>query len=817
MSYHPRKAGHHIGSFIPFSTFLFVALLGLSLCQTHALPGDGHWDRRFNMPGTGSANFALRAFGNRIYAAGDSIGQGGLLGTNTVVNIFDGTNWSTVGDITSTGSGTCIIFDLALLGGNLYVGGLFSTAGGNPAVSLAKWDGTNWSNVGGASFALVYALATDGTNLYVGGSFTNAGGITNLAKWDETNWSAIGGGIGTYQNTVKPAVNAILWNQGQLYIGGNFTNAGTAPVTNLARWDGNTWSPIGGSVGGTNDIVQCIAFLGSDLYVAGQFTTAGGVSALNIAKWNGSTWSALGAGLKAPPNSFAGAPGSTPVDAIAFLGTDLYAAGTFTNAGGIAAGRVAKWDGFSWSTLGSINGNGDRAISNAGSIYISGTFNLASNTVANHIVRWDGSSWHPVSGQAAYGTHTFVQALSVGSDGLYMAGSFAAVGSTQASCVAHFDGTNWSPLGDGLTAPFSVTLTALGVKAINNQVYVSGRFSAAGGVFSTNIAVWDGVNWSGLGSGVDNPVGPIESVGSDIYIGGSFTNAYFFPGFGITVNNIARWDGSSWWSLGNGVNGTVNAICASGTSIYVGGSFTNADGNLANRIAMWDGNTWSSLGTGTSNGVSSTVLAILADGSDIYVGGTFTNAGTTVVHGIAKWNGSSWSALGQGAFGTGTAAIRALAKSGSYLYAAGTFTNIGGIITYNIGRWDGSQWQAMGSGIGVNLSAARGNALAASGNDVYVGGIFEDAGGGDAGYIAHWNDQIDYTPPSILRLSNPQMLSANGFKFRVTATERASYVVEYSSNLKTWNPLVTNSLSLFDVTDSVPGVNLRTYRMREIP
>src|SRR5262249_53358592 len=156
--------------------------------------------------------------------------------------------------------------------------------------------------------------------------------------------------------------------------------------------------------------------------------------------------------------------------------------------------------------------------------------------------------------------------------------------------------------------------------------------------------------------------------------------------------------------------------------------------------------------------------------------------------------GSTWSALGQGAFGTGTAAIRALTKSGSYLYAVGTFTNIGGVITYNIARWDGSQWQAMGSGIGLNLSAPCGKALAASGNDIYVGGIFEDAGGGDVGYIAHWNDQIDYTPPSLMRLSNPQMLAGNGFKFRVTATERASYVIEYSINLKTWNLLITNSL-----------------------
>ncbi len=36
---------------------------------------------------------------------------------------------------------------------------------------------------------------------------------------------------------------------------------------------------------------------GSDVYAGGYFTTAGGSAATNIAKWNGSTWSALGSGM----------------------------------------------------------------------------------------------------------------------------------------------------------------------------------------------------------------------------------------------------------------------------------------------------------------------------------------------------------------------------------------------------------------------------------------------------------------------------------------------------------------------------------------
>ena len=212
--------------------------------------------------------------------------------------------------------------------------------------------------------------------------------------------------------------------------------------------------------------------------------------------------------------------------------------------------------------------------------------------------------------------------------------------------------------------------------------------------------------------------------------------------------------------------------------------------------------------------------AILVDGTDVYVGGSFTTAGGITAPAIAKWNGSSWSALGQGMFSTSTASVAALAKIGSYLYASGVFTNAGGsVITRNIARWDGAKWDGLGSGVGADFTpgASRGSALAVSGNDLFVGGSFETAGVCDAGYIARWNDQIDFTPASVMRLANPQMLPGNNFKFRATATEHATYVIEYSSDLAHWSPFATNSLYSVDITNSVPGVNLRTYRMREIP
>jgi hypothetical protein len=290
---------------------------------------------------------------------------------------------------------------------------------------------------------------------------------------------------------------------------------------------------------------------------------------------------------------------------------------------------------------------------------------------------------------------------------------------------------------------------------------------------------------------------------------------------GYTVNRIARWDAESgWWPLGTGVSGNVNTIRELGGLVYVGGSFTNAGGNTANRIAVWDGASWFSLGTGGANGLNGTVNAILADGPNIYVGGSFTSAGGATARAIARWNGSSWSALGEGLFHTSTANVFSLAKLGGDIYACGVFTNAGGnVVTRNIARWDGAKWESLGSGIGNEAmpGSSRAKALAVWDNDLFVGGIFETAGVRDAEYIARWNDQIDFTPPSAMRLSNPQMVPGNAFKFRATATEHAAYVIEHSADFVNWTPLATNSLSLLDITNSVTGVDIRNYRMREIP
>ena len=65
---------------------------------------------------------------------------------------------------------------------------------------------------------------------------------------------------------------------------GSFRSASGVNATNIARWDGSSWSAMGGGPFGTN---SCLAFVGDTLYTAGNFTNIGGAKALNVARWNG--------------------------------------------------------------------------------------------------------------------------------------------------------------------------------------------------------------------------------------------------------------------------------------------------------------------------------------------------------------------------------------------------------------------------------------------------------------------------------------------------------------------------------------------------
>lgn len=231
--------------------------------------------------------------------------------------------------------------------------------------------------------------------------------------------------------------------------------------------------------------------------------------------------------------------------------------------------------------------------------------------------------------------------------------------------------------------------------------YVTGDFSTIGGVAANSIARYDPVagTFSALGTGLSNTGSRlfIDPQGL-VYVGGNFATAD-----GVTVNNITYWNGTTFVALGSGgtkgVNNSVFGITmdASG-NLYVAGQFTQAGGGAAAAIAkLTPAGTWSALGTGLTGGAGVGFgLATALNGEDIYVGGSFTTANGVAAAHIAMWNGTTFEALGVGANSDVRTVL--VAPNGD-LYAAGDMSTAGGITVNYVARWNGTQWFALGSGV----------------------------------------------------------------------------------------------------------------------
>ncbi len=74
--------------------------------------------------------------------------------------------------------------------------------------------------------AAVNALAVDGSDVYVGGIFTFAGGARHsyVLRWDGRSWHDLSGGIAGAPENEDPEVDALALSGDTLYVGGIFNS-----------------------------------------------------------------------------------------------------------------------------------------------------------------------------------------------------------------------------------------------------------------------------------------------------------------------------------------------------------------------------------------------------------------------------------------------------------------------------------------------------------------------------------------------------------------------------------------------------------------
>ncbi len=337
--------------------------------------------------------------------------------------------WSTLGKGVSAD-----VYGMTVYNGNLYSTGLLRKAGNVKARFIAQWNGTAWDSVGKGLNYYGFSLASYNSDLYAGGGFDSAGGLPAkyIAKWNGSSWSPVGTGMNAF-------VNSMITYNGNLIVGGQFDSAGGQQANYIAQWNGSGWSPIGAGIKDTGLITEiaALAVYNGELYAGGIFDSAGGVRASNIAKWNGTSWSPVGGGIVGH-NYTSYYPG---VYCLCVYQGKLYAGGDFDSAGGIQASNIAVWDGTTWSNPGGgLNMPGGALVSSIvnynDELYAGGIFDRAGIDTANYIAQWNGNKWYPVGS----GTNGEVMSLAFYNSSLIAGGQFNMAGSTSCNDIAAWIG-----------------------------------------------------------------------------------------------------------------------------------------------------------------------------------------------------------------------------------------------------------------------------------------------------------------------------------------------------------------------------------------
>lgn len=297
---------------------------------------------------------------------------------------------------------------------------------------------------------------------------------------------------------VPPTVWALAtMPNGDVIAGGVFSSIGGVAASNIARWDGRTWAPLGSGVNGW--VNTLLVAPNGDLVVGGAITIAGGAPAAGVARWDGAAWAAFGAGV-------------TSAKALAMRSNgDLLA---------VVGGGVMRWDGASWAVLPGFSGQhlrGLLTLENDDVLVLGDGYLPASGPAA--IALWDGVAFSALGG-TTYGEAK--QAIVRRNGDLVVAGNNLSVdvGSTP---ILQFTRAGWLPLDPQLTG----TVYAL-VELPNGDLLAAGSLLLAGQPLGS-VCRWNGGAWTVVGSGLGGHANDLALAGNgELFAAGAITLAGSF-------------------------------------------------------------------------------------------------------------------------------------------------------------------------------------------------------------------------------------------------------------------------------------------------
>ena len=515
-----------------------------------------------------------------------------------------------------------------------------------------------------------------------------------------------------------------------------------APVT--AQPGDELWSDQFG-LPAIDGFVTCAVYFGGELVIGGRFSQAGGVPARNIARWDGAQWLPLGDGL------------DDDVLALSVFQNHLIAGGRFATAGTVQAIGVAQWDGAEWHSMADglkvplqVPPAETWAFVEYGTgLVAAGAFQLSGQQAVHGIAVWDGTQWNALG----EGVDGIGRAVAVWRDTLYVGGYFQTASGVTAGSIAKWDGSSWSSVGSGLTSS-DTTAWVYSLAVYHDELVVCGDYDLAANVAVHNIASWNGEDWQALGTGLD-----YGTLGLAVHNGKLVASARIFGSYG---SSLAEWDGISWVPGAPIPIGTAGCLLPTEDGLIVGGAFQASVSTLGPirgfQIAKWTGTDWVGFEPWTDrmHGLSSLfggypfIQSLASFQGEVIAGGFLDLAGDPPqwahVGPLTAWNGSRWRPFGawDDAFGQ-TYAILAGADT---LYAGGTLYGYShGVSGMGLWRYAGGSWSLADT---LNATIV---SLVLYHGDLYVGARRSGTPAPFSGGVYRWNGQdliaIGWADPGI--------------------------------------------------------------------
>ena len=312
---------------------------------------------------------------------------------------------------------------------------------------------------------------------------------------------------------------------------------------------------------------------------------------------------------------------------------------TFTLSIFISFGLYAQ----DWTLIGEFeSGVGDMlGDEESNRLYVVGAFDSINGKYIRGIAAWDGKQWNELDHGINYDTLPrswggACHHISRYKNKLVIGGDFHSVGFFQKSRNAALwnpDSSKWE------TLDWNTDKTVSFVYDTGDTTYVLGTYDSIAGKHSPGATYLYKGQWTNMSppNGVEIPK-VLTPYQNSLYLGGNMNGS--IPG----INDLARRDGAKFHAVGHGVSGAfgwVNDLIVYKNELYVGGSFFKADGHTGENIMKWDGTQFHSVGD-----ANNVVHALAENNGILYVGGYHDSLNGIQANKIAWFNGKIWSGLG---------------------------------------------------------------------------------------------------------------------------------------------------------------------------